>query len=400
MQKKLVAVAVAGVLGAPAVALAQSSTVQVFGTLYVEYSFIDQGTSGIGDKRDVDMLQTPGSNIGFKGEEKLGGGLSAWFQCETTADVRGLEEAGLCTRNSALGIKGGFGNVYIGIWDTPFKRTISATNVGGADTGVFGTAGLLTAGSTTLTGSASRANFKRRQTNTINYDSPNFAGFQVMATYSSTNQSTGITNGATNGKPRVMSLAGQYSAGPIYVSAAYERHTEYILAGGVGPGGAGGPGDQDDSGWHIGAAYTWGPVRFGGQYTRQKFEHAGGLKSKVSAWHAGVDWRIVGPHGLRASYTQAGDVKGDAGSPAVAGSQSQARAGVIAGNSNDSGAKQYTIRYVYTFSKRTEFTFGYVKLNNDGSAATNGGTYNLFGVAGSAPGNNQDAFAMGLRHSF
>ena len=39
MQKKLMAVAVAGALGAPAVALAQSSTVQVFGTLYVEYAY-------------------------------------------------------------------------------------------------------------------------------------------------------------------------------------------------------------------------------------------------------------------------------------------------------------------------------------------------------------------------
>jgi predicted porin len=393
MQKKLLAVAVAGVLGAPAVALAQSSTVQVFGTLYVEYARIDQGTAANGNRVNVDMLQTPGSNIGFKGEEKLGGGLSAWFQCETTADVRGLEEMG---RNSALGLKGGFGNVYIGLWDTPFKRTISATNVGGADTGVFGTANLLTAGSTTLIGNASRANFKRRQANVINYDSPDFAGFQVMAAYTATNQSTAITTGATNGKPRVLSLGAQYSAGPIYVSAGYERHNEFI-----GPG-AGGPGDQDDMGWHIGAAYTWGPVRFGGQYTRQRFEHGGAaqLKSHVAAWHAGFDWRIVGPHGLRGGYTRAGDVKGDAGAPAVAGSQGQARAGVIAGNANDSGATLYQVRYVYTFSKRTEFQFGYVRLNNDGGVTTNGGTYNIFGVAGGLPGNNQSAWAGGLRHSF
>src|SRR5918997_613510 len=99
MQKKLMAVAVAGVLGAPVVALAPTSTVQVYGTLYVEYSRIDQG----GPRQNVDILQTPGSNIGFKGEEKLGGGLSAWFQCESTADVRGQDQDGWCSRNSALG---------------------------------------------------------------------------------------------------------------------------------------------------------------------------------------------------------------------------------------------------------------------------------------------------------
>ena len=36
MQKKLIAVAVAGVLGAPALAMAQSSTVQVYGRITFE----------------------------------------------------------------------------------------------------------------------------------------------------------------------------------------------------------------------------------------------------------------------------------------------------------------------------------------------------------------------------
>src|SRR5690242_169335 len=46
MQKKLLAVALAGAFGAPAVALAQSSTVQVFGTMYVEYTVrADQGNA-------------------------------------------------------------------------------------------------------------------------------------------------------------------------------------------------------------------------------------------------------------------------------------------------------------------------------------------------------------------
>ena len=36
----------------PAVALAQSSTVQVFGTLYIEYSMIDQGTFTNGERQN------------------------------------------------------------------------------------------------------------------------------------------------------------------------------------------------------------------------------------------------------------------------------------------------------------------------------------------------------------
>ena len=417
MQKKLMAVAVAGVLGAPAVALAQTSTVQVFGTFYVEYAYIDQGTftgAPAGERQNVDILQTPGSEIGFKGEEKLGGGLSAWFQCASTADPRGQSQDGWCSRNSALGLKGGFGNVYIGNWDTPFKRTLSAASVGGNDTGVWGTANLMTAGSTTLFGNTSRANFKRRQNNMIMYDSPNFGGFQVMAGYTAINHSTNVTTGATAGKPRVLSLGAQYSAGPIYVSAGYEKHTDFGgVAGGGVAGAASTPGD--DRGWHVGAAYTWGPVRFGGAYTRQKFDTvigaglpgAGGAADlRVSAWQFGVDWRIVGPHGLRAAYTKADDMKGTPGAVGIAGSQGQARPGVPAAaapGGNNTGADMWQVRYVYTFSKRTEFTFGYVKLDNDGGGAPGvaGAAYNLFGVGGgAAPGNNQDAWAMGVRHTF
>jgi len=393
MQKKLLAVAVAGALGAPAIAMAQTSTVQIYGTAYIEYAWAKQGVAGVAPlnkRNNVDILQAPGSSIGFKGEEKLGGGLSAWFQCESTADIRGQSPEGFCSRNSALGLKGGFGNVFIGRWDTPFKRTISPTNVAGNDTGVWGTAFLLTGGSTSTLDGSARATFKRRQANMINYDSPDFGGFQVMAGYSSINGATGTTTSVTNAKSRVMSLGAQYSAGPLYVSGAYEKHRDF--------GGAGAPaatgGTTSDSGWHIGAAYTWGPVRFGGQYTRQKLEVTSTTESKVSAWHAGVDWTIVGPHGLRAAYTQAGDIKGNSTVP-IAGSSSTRPAAITGGLSGSTGAKLYQIRYVYTFSKRTEFNFGYVKLNNNARAF-----YAIGGLSAPNAGEDQSAWAASMRHTF
>ena len=119
MNKKLMALAVASALGTPAVALAQgASTVQIYGTAYLEYSAADQGGGGLAD---VDIFQTPGSNIGFKGEEALGGGMSAWFQCESSASFN-TGGASWCSRNSAIGFKGGWGNLFFGQWDTPFKR--------------------------------------------------------------------------------------------------------------------------------------------------------------------------------------------------------------------------------------------------------------------------------------
>ena len=48
MQKKLLAVAVAGALAAPAFALAQNATVNVYGRLYAEYSKVNQGNNAAG----------------------------------------------------------------------------------------------------------------------------------------------------------------------------------------------------------------------------------------------------------------------------------------------------------------------------------------------------------------
>jgi len=236
----------------------------------------------------------------------------------------------------------------------------------------------------------------------ISYDSPTFGGFQLMAGYSSTNGSTTFTSGTTNAKARVLSVGGQYSAGPLYISAAYERHNEF--GGQVGTT----AGDSDDRGWHVGAAYTWGPVRFGGQYTEQKFDALAGADAKYKAWHVGVDWTIVGPHGLRAAFTQARDAKGNytvLGTPATgtntgfAGTYRPAPCfgpTVATAVCSDTGATLAQIRYVYTFSKRTEFNFGYVKLNNEGAAG-----YLLGGLSTPvAGGTDQSAWAFAVRHTF
>jgi predicted porin len=134
-------------------------------------------------------------------------------------------------------------------------------------------------------------------------------------------------------------------------------------------------------------------VRVGGLYTRQKFDVPGGDVT-AKAWHAGVDWTIAGPHELRASYTQAGNMSGVAG--AVVGTPSGPGYRPAPAPGMDTGAKLYGIRYVYNFSKRTEFNAGYVKLTNDSGAA-----YNLGGLNSlHANGENQSAWAFAMRHTF
>lgn len=380
MQKKLLAVAVAGALGAPAFALAQNATVNVYGRIYLEYGKVYQGnTAGGLPLVDVDMMQTPGSNIGFRGEEKLGGNMSAWFQCESTADVRGQSQDGFCGRNSAIGLKGGFGNVFMGVWDTPFKRVQDAT--GSNDTGLFGSAFVLMNNSTTVgSGAASQAVFKRRQQNSFNYETPSWGGFQLMGTWTNLNTQTATLDSATGSKPRLWSLAAQYKNGPLNVYGAYETHKD-VVAGT----------NQDDKGWLLGATYTFAnSIKLGGLYSQQKWETGPVTEGKVNTWHIGVDWKISGPHGLRAAVSSANDIKGN--SVTAVGQRPAAINGGVTGST---GARLWQIRYVHTLSKRTELTLGYVRLNNDSNAR-----YQLGGLSANGAGQDQHAFAFGIDHRF
>jgi predicted porin len=324
------------------------------------------------------MLQAPaGNEIGFKGEEKLGGGLSAWFQCASTADYRGVSQAGWCSRNSALGFKGSFGNVWTGIWDTPFKR-IGGTNLITSQTGIAGNTFLLVGGSTSVDSRDNPGLFFRRQRNTINYDSPTFSGFQLSLTTTSTNAATGATAGAAGAKPRLYSVGARYNNGPLNIGAAWDEHKNYYSV----------TSDTKDTAWLLTAGYLVGPVKLGAVYTRQKLEPVAGRNTDVNAWHLAAEWRISGPHGLRASYTQAGDTKGN-GVAVAAHNATRPAPG------NSTGARLWQARYVHTFSKRTEADFGYVKLNNDARAA-----YSLGGLSAPAAGTDQSSWFMTVTHRF
>ena len=64
MQKKLIAVAVAGALGAPAVALAQNATVNMYGVFYFEYGSVDQGrTQGTATNIPTPAVINPGNEL-------------------------------------------------------------------------------------------------------------------------------------------------------------------------------------------------------------------------------------------------------------------------------------------------------------------------------------------------
>jgi predicted porin len=377
MQKKLMAIAVAGALSAPAVVLAQASTVQIYGKLTYEYGYAD-----LGDGRPkTDVAQTPGgSAIGFRGEEKLGGGLSAWFQCESSADIRGISGDGFCTRNSAVGLKGTFGNLHFGRWDSPFKRAIATGLVGAQETGLLGQTFVLTGGSggSNATTRSNRNLWMRRDVGWTYYESPNFGGFQVLAAFTPGNAAAaaGVTDATVNPRPRVVSFGGIYKGGPLAAGVGYERHNDFNTVAGSG----------DDDAWNASISYTFGPVKVGVAFIDAEYEMAPGVTLEKQNWNVGLDWAIGGPHGLEFGWTHADDSEGN----------SLIGIGDVAASGGSTGADLYAIKYRYAFSKRTRVRVGYVNLDNDDNAF-----YSLGGTSRPVTnGESQNAVVMYWEHHF
>ncbi len=111
MNKKLIAVAVAGIVAAPAA----YADISAYGRI--------NNRIVIADNDDVNM-QTSGSRFGFKGSGDLGNGMSAFARYEfaTTTD-HAKSGAGLGNRLSFVGLSGPFGSISLGQqWSAYFQN--------------------------------------------------------------------------------------------------------------------------------------------------------------------------------------------------------------------------------------------------------------------------------------
>ena len=227
MQKKLLTLAVAGALAAPAAALAQ---LEVYGTIHMslnkmKYSDTIVGGVAIPSVSKFDVA-SHASNVGVRARESLGGGLSAWAQVETNAAMERSNNvahtSNFASRNSAVGLQGGWGNVFVGQWTTPWADLDALWAIGNVAT--YGPVTSII-GRRETTGSAPNPNcanngsglanpvtnpltatncdsvegaggvghpFWRRISNSVHYQSPVFGGFQVKVAYQ-TNQDKSVT---------------------------------------------------------------------------------------------------------------------------------------------------------------------------------------------------------------
>jgi len=379
MNKKLIAAAIAGAFVAPA-AFAQNSSVQIYGLLNMEYGFVNQPDTAAGAGRsNVDALNSGASRIGFRGTEKLGGGMTAFWQCES--DIRFLggstqSTGSLCDRNSAVGLRGGFGSVYVGTWDSPMKRVSGITRITN-ETGWIGSQLM-----TLSNGGAWTGSFSARNSNSVNYDTPNFNGFSASIQYTTLQVARNNAGTATisnnlvpTAKGRSVSISGQYVKGPLAVVAAHTKLDDDRI---IGASAANYTLGLDNTAWLIGGSYTFGPVKVGLTYIDAEIETAVGASTERKSWNLAADWKLGGPHTIRFGYAGAGDAKTNAGGGA------------------NTGAKLMQIGYHHALSKRTSASLSYARMNNDSA-----GTYMLTGHSGTPrAGDDASVFVLGLVHTF
>ncbi len=385
MQKKLIALAIAAAISAPAFADTDSTT--LYGVL--DYGMLNQaGQSGVQNPKDQGKTSfhsgiSAGSRLGFKGSEDLGNGYKAIFELEyginidnnnsgsmgngapkSTASgtaVTGVQSAPFWNRHSYVGITGDTGTFVGGrLEGDRYGVSVKFDPFAGGTVGNFGS----------LIGNQARAD------NAVAYISPNFSGFSALVAYS--NNLTGNEASGNVGDARLYAIRPEYNAGPVDVLLNYEAANVKSTGG-------------DLKIFDVAGSYDFGVVKVMGMYDTIKSSAAlAGLNLDQKSYLIGAVAPVTESIRLKASFAS---VKDDQ----------------FANNS----CKKTSIGADYSMSKRTSFYADFATIKNDSlascsiatSAAAYSGSNAAFkgGLTDSSlnqTGFGTRGFDIGLKHTF
>ena len=368
MNKKLLAVAVASVLAAPATALAQVTISGIFKVGIDQYKVSNPVPART---QSSEMRLTDNSSrIIFSVSEDLGGGLAAIGQW----DVRAAMDAGGAMANS--------GNTWVGLRSNSWgSLTLGRHDLhyGKQPDDIAAKAGALMAAAVSLMdyagGGATAIAVTSRTANVVRWDSPAWGGFAITAAYSTAvaAQEADLTAGA-NVKGSAYNLNPAFTASNWQIGASLwnsksdgatsatvvEQKATVIY------------GYMRFGGWKIGGAHNKSTVSVGGTDTSDR-----------TAWTIPVGF-TTGAHNFNLHYTKAGDDDRIAG---------------------DNSAKMLAAAYVYDLSKRTSMGVTYAKLDNSAAANysfftnTSGGGLSSANTS-LAAGEDGKLLAFTVRHAF
>ena len=242
MQKKLIALAVAGLVSGAAFA---QTNVTVYGVVDVGYQYNkseDNKFSGI------ESGEMSGSRIGFRTTEALGNGLSAIAQAEF--GFKADTNSGLNTvRNAWVGLK----HDQIGAFTAGRQNSVAydwiAKGYASDITVVYP--------SNTLASNFTQLHSSDRVDNSVKYASPVWGGFEVRTVYGFGEKVGANQDTSDAGK---FTLGGAYKNGPVDLALIYAQTSpdDAVLN------------DDGVKGWSFGGSFDFKVVKVFGQYQQEK----------------------------------------------------------------------------------------------------------------------------------
>ena len=419
MNKKLIALAVAGALAAPVIASAQGTNVTIFGRVQQEYSGVDNGSNayqgGLNDN-------ARSSRWGLQIAEDLGRGLKAIARLEQGINT-GSGTANT-PREQWVGLSSSaWGDVKFGRVQSPFKdfaggmtidpfayTTLQANGAGGT---MSGGANGMGSGANGFVNGAIR--FDSVQTEGFSFagllmpgDANNFDptknGTDTYSVFGGGGGNTGGKNGEFDGQAAAK-YAGNYMGYAYTVFGGYSRDNANDAQKAL----TALQGSRTEEVWRAGGTLKYDNLQVVGQYER--VTNAIGAATCTSAaalasnplvtatgqcnsamnlggggdiWHVGTNYQW----GNTQLVAQGGRTNADAVGSSVA-------------RENNS----FTVGAIHSLSKRTSMFGGYQRVTmggatTNGSVAASGGSDHATEGSAAFTAGNRNTWTIGMRHNF
>jgi predicted porin len=175
-------------------------TISIYGLAHVSADYTDNGSSG------GTYLSSNSSRLGFKGGAKLNDDFAVIYQLESQVNLNGSGGV-FASRNSYVGFNGEFGQLWGGIYDTPFKQACDLTDLVRDRIGDY----------KNIAGNAGK--FDLRPNNMVLYQTPACAGLNATLGYAMADG----TNYSDLGSANIC-----YKTNNLKLMAAYEVHGKAI----------------------------------------------------------------------------------------------------------------------------------------------------------------------------
>jgi len=419
MNKKVMAVAVASAFAVPGVALAQKSTVEIYGRANLGFSHYEAKGATAGAANDLPgrfQVFDGSSRVGFRGTEDLGSGLRAIFQFETGVNVDNGSNTGQggqanassgfwASRDSFVGLDSNWGRLTFGrqsiYWANGVNAQFAANYVNTEIPWTNGTQ----LGRISIQGAA-----VARVSNTVQYTSPTFAGMNITGSYSvnpqEAQQTVGTAAGTTSDADGyVFGLTGRGTWGPFYAQADWVT----VRANSLNATGTGGVLTPKGDAYKIGGSWGYMPgARVGLIWVRTDVNNgaanavgiATGQKVNQDGWT--INWEhTFGNFQVMAQYGWTGDIKGNG-----------CNVGTLMNGvptCSESASSAFMIGGRYFMSKRTWLYLTYNQVDNEqnqyvdytgGGITSWGGSGTAAPTLGSLTGAVPRIFALGIFHAF